>query len=270
MRIAFIGGGNMGVTYARAFVRSKIVDKEALLIVEKMAESRSKLKAEDIAEIHDNIDSKLADYDYIIVAVKPQDFLSIVPVLKQILHKKQIVISFMAGVTITSMKELLDHENIVRAMPNTPAQLGFGVTGFVAAESVDESVVKEIDSLLETTGKSVFMENEEMLDALTAISGSGPAYFYYFAKYMMEAGVELGLEANVVEMLVKQTMLGSFQMMDNSDSSPDELIALVKSKGGTTEAALNHFDRTQVGENIIGALKAAEHRAKELSKDIIK
>jgi len=123
---------------------------------------------------------------------------------------------------------------------------------------------------LETTGKAIFMKNEKMLDAVTAISGSGPAYFFYFAKYMIEAGTSMGLEPHVAEMLVKQTMLGSFQMLNNANSSPDELIASVKSKRGTTEAALNHFDNSKIGENIIEALKAAENRAKELSAEVLK
>jgi len=127
MKIAFIGGGNMGSTYARAFVRSRIVEKEDLLIIEKSSENRSKLKKEKIAEIHDEIDSKLSDYDFVFLAVKPQDFLSIVQALKQVIHRKQVIISIMAGIKITSMKEMLDHENIIRAMPNTPAQLGFGI-----------------------------------------------------------------------------------------------------------------------------------------------
>jgi pyrroline-5-carboxylate reductase len=270
MKIAFIGGGNMGATYARAFVRSRIIEQDALLIVEKSAESRSKLKKEKIAEVHEEIDSRLADYDFIFLAVKPQDFLSIVPALKQVIHRKQVIISIMAGIKITSIKELLDHENIIRAMPNTPAQLGFGITGFAAGKGVSQNIISKVDTLLETTGKSIFMKNEKMLDAVTAISGSGPAYFFYFAKYMIDAGKELGLESHVAEMLVKQTMLGSFQMLNNSSASPDELIASVKSKGGTTEAALTHFDNSEIGENIIVAIKAAENRAKELSVEVLK
>ncbi len=270
MKIAFIGGGNMGATYARAFVRSGIVQNGNLLIIEKNEASRERLEKEDIARLYDRIDESLSEYDFIFLAVKPQDFMSIVPALKPVLRRKQVVISIMAGIKISSMKDLLEHENIIRAMPNTPAQLGFGITGFAAAKEVGQSVISKVDTLLETTGKSIFMKNEKMMDAVTAISGSGPAYFFYFVKYMTEAGIEMGLEPHVASMLVRQTMLGSFQMLHSSNTSTDDLIASVKSKKGTTEAALDHFDRTEIGKNIIEALKAAENRAKELSAEVLK
>jgi pyrroline-5-carboxylate reductase len=122
-----------------------------------------------------------------------------------------------------------------------------------------------VDTLLETTGKCIFMKDENLLDAVTAISGSGPAYFYYFVKHMIEAGKQMGIEEPVASMLVKQTMLGSFQILNNSKLSIDDMIKAVASKGGTTEAALNKFENTSVGPNIIEALRAAEKRAKELS-----
>ena len=260
----------MGSTYARAFVRSGVVQNENLLIVEKNEECRERLEKESIALLHDQIDERLTGYDFVFLAVKPQDFLSIASLLKTVLKKKQVVISIMAGIKISSMKELLDHENIIRAMPNTPAQLGFGITGFAAAKEVGQSVISKVDTLLETTGKSIFMKNEKMMDAVTAISGSGPAYFFYFVKYMTEAGIAMGLEPHVATMLVRQTMLGSFQMLHNSNTTPDDLIASVKSKRGTTEAALDHFDRSEIGKNIVDALKAAENRAKELSAEVLK
>lgn len=270
MKIAFIGGGNMGATYARAFVRSNIVEKDNLLIIEKRSEGRERLKNEDIAELHGEIDEKLSAYDFIFLAVKPQDFRVIAEPLKTVLHKKQVVISIMAGIKISSMREILGHENVVRAMPNTPAQLGFGITGFAAGKGVSQSVISKVDTLLETTGKSIFMKNEKMLDALTAVSGSGPAYFFYFVKYLTEAGVEMGLEPHVAGMLVRQTMLGSFHMLNNANTGPDELITSVKSKKGTTEAALDHFEKMEVGNHLKDALKAAQKRAKELSEEVLK
>jgi pyrroline-5-carboxylate reductase len=269
MKIAFIGGGNMGATYARAFIRSGIVKKTDLLIVEKNKDKQDSLKKEEIGELHGEIDSKLSAYDIIFLAVKPQDFKSTLSGLKPVLKKEQLIISIMAGITIDSLIELLGHQNIVRAMPNTPAQLGFGITGFTAHSSVSQHTISQVDTLLETTGKSIFMEEENLLDAVTAISGSGPAYFFYFVKNMTEAGIAMGLEPHVASMLVKQTMLGSFHMLINTAAAPDELIRSVASKGGTTEAALKHFEKSEIGNNIITALKAAETRAKELSKEVL-
>jgi pyrroline-5-carboxylate reductase len=265
MKIAIIGGGNMGNTYARAFVRSNIVKTEDLLIIEKHDEKREELKKEGVAILHHDISKEISQYDIIILAVKPQDFKLLVPELKNVLNKKQLILSIMAGIRIQNIQKLLDHENVVRAMPNTPAQLGFGITAFSAPPATSMESISIVDTLLETTGKCIFMKDEESLDAVTALSGSGPAYFYYFVKHMIEAGKQMGIEEPVASMLVKQTMLGSFQIMNNSKTSIDDLIKAVASKGGTTEAALNKFHSAQVGANIIEALKSAEKRAKELS-----
>jgi pyrroline-5-carboxylate reductase len=265
MKIAIIGGGNMGITYARAFVRSNIVKQEDLLIIEKHNEKIDELKKEGIALLSNDISDELLKYKIIISAVKPQDFKVMASALKEHMHEGQLVISIMAGITIKTIQTLLGHKKVVRAMPNTPAQLGFGISAFAAASDVSFEDISIVDTLLETTGKSIFMKDEALIDAVTALSGSGPAYFYYIVKHMIEAGKQMGVEEPVAAMLVKQTMLGAFQIMNNSKQSLDEMIKMVASKGGTTEAALNSFEENSVGKNIIEALKSAEKRAKELS-----
>ena len=265
MKIAIIGGGNMGITYAKAFVRSNIVKQDDLLIIEKHDEKREELKKEGIALLSNEITDSLLKYDIIISAVKPQDFKVMAAALKAHMHDDQLVISIMAGITIATIQQLLGHKKVVRAMPNTPAQLGFGISAFAAATDVSFEDISKVDMLLETTGKSIFMKDEGMIDAVTALSGSGPAYFYYIVKHMIEAGKQMGVEEPVAAMLVKQTMLGAFQIMNNSNQSLDEMIKMVASKGGTTEAALNKFEEKEVGKHIIEALNAAERRAKELS-----
>ncbi len=265
MKIAIIGGGNMGITYAKAFVRSNIVKQDELLIIEKHDEKREELKKEGIALLSNEINDELLKYNIIISAVKPQDFKVMASSLKEHMHADQLVISIMAGITINNIQQLLGHKKVVRAMPNTPAQLGFGISAFAAAPDVSFEDISIVDTLFETTGKSIFMKDEQLIDAVTALSGSGPAYFYYIVKHMIEAGKQMGVEEPVAAMLVKQTMLGAFQIMNNSKQSLDEMIKMVASKGGTTEAALNMFEEKQVGKNIIEALNAAEKRAKELS-----
>jgi pyrroline-5-carboxylate reductase len=265
MKIAIIGGGNMGITYARAFVQSNIVKREDLLIVEKHDEKREELKKEGVAVLQNEITKDIAAYDILIMAVKPQDFKAVVPELNKYLQKNQVIISIMAGIKISTIQKGLNHQNVVRAMPNTPAQLGFGITAFSAPKDTSMEHISIVDTLLETTGKCIFMKDENLLDAVTAISGSGPAYFYYFVKHMIEAGKQMGIEEAVSSMLVKQTMLGSFQILNNSKMSIDDMIKAVASKGGTTEAALNAFENAKVGPNIIEALKSAERRAQELS-----
>jgi pyrroline-5-carboxylate reductase len=265
MKIAIIGGGNMGITYAKAFVRSNIVKQNELLIIEKHDEKREELKKEGIALLSNEINDELLKYNIIISAVKPQDFKVMASALKKHMHEDQLVISIMAGITIKNIQQLLSHKKVVRAMPNTPAQLGFGISAFAAASDVSFEDISIVDTLFETTGKSIFMKDEQLIDAVTAVSGSGPAYFYYIVKHMIEAGKQMGMEEPVAAMLVKQTMLGAFQIMNNSKQSLDEMIKMVASKGGTTEAALNKFEEKQVGKHIIEALNAAEKRAKELS-----
>ncbi len=267
MKIAIIGGGNMGVTYARAFVRSNIVSTDHILIVEKHDEKRAVLKQEGIALLTDDIKADISNYDIIILAVKPQDFMTMSVQLKAYLKPDQLILSIMAGITIATIAHHLGgHQKIARAMPNTPAQLGFGISAFAIAPEAGQESISIIDTLLETTGKSIFMNDETLIDAVTAMSGSGPAYFYYFIKHMVEAGKQLGLEEHVASLLAKQTMLGAFQMMVNSKDSLDQMIAMVASKGGTTEAALNMFEHLGIGKGIQEAVKAAESRAKELSR----
>jgi pyrroline-5-carboxylate reductase len=150
-------------------------------------------------------------------------------------------------------------------MPNSPVEIGMGITGFCAGSGADTDAILKAEKLLGTTGRTVYLYKEELLDAVTALSGSGPAYFFYFVKCMIEAGKQMGLEESMAAILVKQTMLGSFQLINNANKNLDQLIATVASKGGTTEAALETFRKNQFEETIIEALKNAEQRAKALS-----
>lgn len=256
----------MGVTYARAFVKRDIISPDDLLIVEKHDEKRSLLEKEGIARLASDITDELSGFDIVTIAVKPQDFAVMAVPLQKVLTPEQLVVSIMAGVTISRVQEALQVRKVVRAMPNTPAQLGYGITAFTVSAEAGMDSVATMDMLLETTGKSIFMKDESLLDAVTALSGSGPAYFYYFIRHMVAAGMSMGLDEKVSRMLATHTMLGSFHIMAQSGLPLDQLIAQVASKGGTTEAALNTFNDFHVGEHIELALQNAEKRAKELSK----
>ena len=141
-----------------------------------------------------------------------------------------------------------------------------GMTAFTASKALSIEQIRKAENLLATTGRAVFFEDEDLIDACTAVSGSGPAYFFYIVKNMIDAGVKLGLDEATSAILVKQTMLGSYHLMNTSDKSLDELIKAVSSKGGTTEAALNSFNENNVGGNIQKGLERARDRARELSK----
>ena len=265
-KISIIGCGNMGMTYANSFLQFNLVTPDNLLLVAKDKAHKEELEKLELGVTIRGIGPSVADSGVIILAVKPQDFRSLVEDLKKVLLPHNVILSVMAGITIPTLKEALNHEIIIRAMPNTPAQLGMGVTAFSGSSSVNIHQISIIDNLLSTTGRTIFLEDEHLLDAVTALSGSGPAYFFYFVKAMIEAGKQMGLEESTASLLVKQTMMGSFHLMNQSPKKLDELIAAVTSKGGTTEAALNRFRHHQIDIAVIDAIKTAQNRAIELSQ----
>lgn len=265
MKIAIVGCGNMGLAYAHSFLKYNLVTADGLLLVEKSDTRKEQLEKLAIGKVVSHFDTNIAQYDIIIVAVKPQDFPAIADGLKKSLTPKNIVLSIMAGKQISYIEEALAHNVIVRAMPNSPAQLGMGMTAFSAGKGISVEQLRKVENLLGSTGRTVFLEDESLLDAVTALSGSGPAYFFYIVKAMIEAGVKMGMEPQVASMLVKQTMLGSFHLLNTSPQSLDALIAAVKSKGGTTEAALKTFEEGHLADTLVKGIVEAESRAKELS-----
>lgn len=265
-KIAIIGCGSMGLTYAKSFLQFNLVTPENLLLVAKNESHKRQLRRLKLGKVTDKINRKISDYGVIVVAVKPQDFHTLTDELKAALQPHNVVLSVMAGITIETISRALEHDIVVRSMPNTPAQLGMGVTGFVASKSVNIHQISIIDNLMNTTGRTVILEDESLLDSVTALSGSGPAYFFFILKCMIDAGVKMGLEESVAAMLAKQTMLGSFHLMNQSPKKLEELIKAVASKGGTTEAAFNHFQNGKMGETLMEGILAAQKRAKELSR----
>ena len=265
MKIAIIGCGNMGMAFAKSFLQYNLVKKENLFLIEKSTERAHTLRTEKAGVVVDAIGADLSHCDLLILAVKPQDFASVSQALAAVVLPQQLVLSIMAGIPISTIQERLSHRLVIRAMPNTPAMLGMGITGFSAAKDVSFSQLLKVENLINATGRSVFLEDESMLDAVTALSGSGPAYFYYLVKAMIEAGQRMGFEESMATQLVKQTMLGSFHLINNADQSLDELIKAVASKGGTTEAALREFEAGALAQTLQGGILAAQKRAKELS-----
>jgi len=266
MKITIIGCGNMGLIYARAFLKYNIVSKENLLLAEKNEARKKELLKLDIGEVCVVNDLRISQSDIVILAVKPQDFMSLSSELKLVLRPENIIISIMAGMKIEKIEEALEQKNIIRAMPNSPAELGMGMTAFTAGKGLSMEQIRKAENLLGTTGRTVFFENEDLLDAVTALSGSGPAYFFYIVKQMIDAGKEMGFDEATSAMLVKQTMLGSFHLLNTANKSLDDLIKAVASKGGTTEAALSVFESSGVGNGLRKGIVNARDRARELSK----
>ncbi|UFH56211.1 pyrroline-5-carboxylate reductase [Spirosoma sp. KNUC1025] len=266
MKIAIIGCGNMGMAFAKSFLQYDLVKKDDLLLIEKSTDRSDTLRLEKAGVVVDTIGPHVGETDLIILSVKPQDFNSVYESLRAVIQPRQIILSIMAGIPIAQIQEKLAHPLVVRAMPNTPAMLGMGITGFTAAKEVDLTSLRKVENLINATGRSIFLEDESMIDAVTALSGSGPAYFYYVVKAMIDAGKQMGFDDAVSALLVKQTMLGAYHLINNADKSLDDLIKAVASKGGTTEAALREFEKGELADTLVTGIKAAQVRATELSK----
>jgi pyrroline-5-carboxylate reductase len=265
MKVTIIGCGNMGLVYARSFLRYNIVSYSELLLAEKNELRRDDLRSMNLGEVVLADDPKISESELIILAVKPQDFPELAPKIKALLNPNIIVLSIITGITITQLEKYLSHPTIIRAMPNSPVEVGMGMTGFSAHESVSMSQVRKVENLLATTGRTAYFENENLLNAVTALSGSGPAYFYYILRAMIDAGKQMGMDETTATTLVKQTMLGAFHLVNNADKSFDELIKTVASKGGTTEAALKIFEERGLHKAIVDGIVRAEERGKELA-----
>ncbi len=208
----------------------------------------------------------IAAADIIILAVKPQNLDAISRELVGKFSPGKLVISILAGTNLESLANSLKHGEVIRAMPNTPAQIRMGMTAWTASPAVTEEKKKAAQSILSTMGKAIFFEDEAFIDMSTAISGSGPAYFYLFMESLVEAGVELGLPRETAIELVMQTALGSVSYALKSDAGLTTLRQQVTSPGGTTEAALKIFESEGLKDIIIKAVAGAHGRAREIGK----
>lgn len=214
----------------------------------------------------DNI-AAIEKADIVVLAVKPQVLANVLKQLHGLLDGK-LVISIVAGAEIATMATLSGTDRIVRVMPNTPALVQTGAHGLYATDVVDAKDRELASQVLAATGLTIWVNSEAQIDAVTAVSGSGPAYFFYMMESMIRAGKNLGLDEKVATALTLQTALGAAQMAITSANSPAELRKNVTSPNGTTQAALEVFDRAQISQNIQSALAAAKKRSQELAQEL--
>jgi pyrroline-5-carboxylate reductase len=218
----------------------------------------------------ENFQTKAGDFisnaDIIIIAVKPQDFSALSDSIKKFTKPDQLVLSIMAGIRIQSIIDSIGTKKVVRSMPNLPTQIGMGMTVFTASNEMDKKELFIVQNLINTTGKSVYVEDEILIDAATAISGSGPAYVFYFMSAMIQSAMKMGFNASEAELLVNQTFMGAVHLHNQSQFTCEEWIDRVASKGGTTEAALKVMNAQSVSSEIDEALAAAKNRAVELGQ----
>jgi len=273
-KIGFIGSGNMAEAFISGLINKIIPDFKIQV---------SDIDSTRLNYLHDkygvtksaNNDELFQNNDIIVLSVKPQVMKTVLTEINTSqIKKSKLIISIAAGITIKTIEQILyDNLNtnqkellpVIRVMPNTPALVQKGMSAICGNMFASENEIKTVNDILSAMGK-VIVVSENQMDAITAISGSGPAYIFYFIESMIQAANELGFSADESKLLVEQTAEGALQLLKQPGANPVTLREQVTSKGGTTEAAINVMTERKVKESIIDALKSAENRAKELSQ----
>ncbi|MBJ8470082.1 MULTISPECIES: pyrroline-5-carboxylate reductase [Acinetobacter] len=263
--ICFIGGGNMAQALIGGLI-SRGLPPTRITVSDPVEQIRQLLQEKEVHVTQDNV-AAIQNADVVVLAVKPQVLATVLRPLKGLLSDK-LVISIIAGAEIQTISNLIDSNRIVRVMPNTPALVQTGAHGIYANDVVGTSDRELTSQILAATGLTIWVNSEAQIDAVTAVSGSGPAYFFYLMESMIRAGKNLGLDEKVATALTLQTALGAAQMAITSSNTPSELRKNVTSPNGTTQAALEVFDRAQISQNIQSALAAAQKRSQELAQEL--
>ena len=264
--ITFIGGGNM----AQALISGMIargLPATRITVSDPVPEIQEILRQQDI-NVTDNNAEAIATADVVVVAVKPQMLAEVLSPLADLMTN-QLVISIAAGATIGIFKSLLGgYDRIIRVMPNTPALVQSGAHGLYAPDHIGQADRDVASQIMAATGLTIWVDSEKKIDAVTAVSGSGPAYFFYVMEAMIQAGKNLGLDEKTASALTLQTALGAAQMAITSENTPAQLRRNVTSPNGTTQAAIETFDHHQVSQHIQAALAAAEKRSATLAEEL--
>jgi pyrroline-5-carboxylate reductase len=267
-KLAIIGAGNMAKAMLEGILRAGLLPAESMMVT-----NRSVGKLEILSEyccIRTSYDNgEAAQFgDVIVLAVKPSDLRVACQQLQPHLRVDQLVISVAAGATVETIKRWLGRHDqpVARAMPNTPAQIGLGMTGWIASQEVRPLQRETARQILAVLGREIEFQDEAALDMVTAISGSGPAYVFYLAEVLAQAGREIGLGEQESQELVLQTLYGAAAMLRANGKSAAELRSAVTSKGGTTEAALQEFQRGGLAATIQRGVQAAHRRGQELGR----
>jgi pyrroline-5-carboxylate reductase len=265
MKITFLGGGNMANALIGGLVQQGFAASD-LKVVEPLAENRAKLTAAFGVACYPAVEAAALPCDALVLAVKPQQMReALAPVSGRL--GAQLVISIAAGTRLADIARWLGgHRRLVRCMPNTPALIGAGITGLYADPSVDATGRAQAERILGAVGKTLWVADEAMMDAVTAVSGSGPAYVFYFIEALAGAARELGFDAAQARLLAIETFVGAAALAAQSAEDLAVLRGRVTSKGGTTEAALKRLDADAVQAAIARAVKAAEARGRELGE----
>ena len=263
--IAFIGGGNMASAIIGGLLK-RGAPAASIQVVEPLDKQRQKLKKQFGVQLHAAPGAQLASAALVVWAIKPQIFKD--AALQTRFHTKTALhLSVAAGITSSSIAHWLNTDHVVRAMPNTPALVGKGMTALYARPAVSEAGRTLVDRVIKTTGQRLWLDDENQLDVVTALSGSGPAYVFYFIEAMIEAGVSMGLNREQANQLAVGTFVGSAALAKASTEPIEILRSRVTSKGGTTYAAITSMEQDNVKTLFMRAMQAARQRAKEMGDE---
>ncbi len=263
--IAFIGGGNMASAIIGGLIQRGLAASQ-IQVVEPFAEQRVRLARQFGIAASEKPGIGLSRATLVVWAVKPQTFKEAAGQARA--HTPAALhLSVAAGIRSDSIALWLGTERIVRAMPNTPALIGKGISALFARPAVSATGRLAVESVIQTTGDYLWLEQEAQLDAVTALSGSGPAYVFYFIEAMIQAGTDMGLNPDQARQLAVETFVGASALAHDSEESPEVLRTRVTSKGGTTYAALTSMEHNGIKQQFIQAIQAARRRAQELGDE---
>lgn len=268
MKIGFIGGGNMAEGIIAGLVKNFL--PSSIFVADPSEDRQAVLKECYKINTFDHHRYFLSEVDFIVLAIKPQGFADFLPEIAPLIQKHQVVISIAAGVTVDVITHLLQGDDfaIVRAMPNMPAKVGHGVTGLFANANVSDDQQNVVSEIFEGCGMATWVKQEAQINAVIAVAGSSPAYFFYFAQLVGQMGAKLGLNDEVATKMAIQTMLGSAKLADIGDVSLDELIRSICSPKGTTEQAMISFQESDLASIVEKAMMATVNRSETLAEEL--
>ena len=270
-KISFIGGGNMAQALISGLVGCGI-KPNLITVADPSSEIREQLEAKGLNTVDPMADAKSAvvGADIVVLAVKPQMMKVVVGAFADALDN-QLVISVAAGLSTDLLSSMLGgYSNIVRAMPNTPSMIQMGATGLYGTDNISAEQKALATAVMEASGLVMWVDNEEHMHAVTAVSGSAPAYMFYFIESMVDKGIALGLDTEQASALALQTMIGAAKMAMNSEDAPAELRRKVTSPNGTTQAAVESMQANEIGRQIGEAMQACYDRSQALSEEMSK
>ncbi len=263
-RITFIGSGAMGEAMIKGMVAQEVVQAAQIMASDPVAARREQMKSQFGVTTSDTNLYAVQDADVVILSVKPQVLPKVMAELKGEIPSEALVLSIVAGVPIATMEQGLAHDRIVRTMPNTPAQVGKGITVWVATPAVTPEQRNQAQAILNALGEQVVVDDEHYLDMATGLSGSGPGYVFLLIEAMIDAGVQIGFSRADAQKIVLQTIDGSVALVRSTGLHPAELKNRVTSPAGTTAAGLFELEQSGVRAAILRAVEAAYHRSEAL------